>query len=115
MIPVISIHVLDTSRGKPASGMSVRLEVPSTGGAWDLMGQGTTDAGGRIANIGPQAVNWGPALCRLTFDTGKYFDDHHIDGFYPDVVILFGLTDPGKHYHIPLLLSPFGYTTYLGN
>jgi 5-hydroxyisourate hydrolase len=115
MIPVISIHVLDTSRGQPAAGVSVTLEVPKPEGGWKVMGKGTTNAGGRISSVGPQGTNWGPEHCRLTFETGTYFVAQGVDHFYSEVVIHFYLADPGQHYHIPLLLSPFGYTTYLGN
>jgi 5-hydroxyisourate hydrolase len=100
----ITTHVLDTSRGKPAAGIAVTLE-RSTNGRWTEVGRGKTDDDGRLRTLAPGAVKKG--TYRLTFDTGT--------AFYPQVVIIFKVADGTKHYHVPLLLSPWGYTTYRGS
>lgn len=109
----ITTHVLDLSRGRPASGIAVVLE---RAGAPDstTASRGTTDADGRIKSFMPV-----PALqsgtYRLTFEVGAYFLAAGVDAFYQDVVIEFRVRDPAQHYHVPLLLSPFGYSTYRGS
>jgi 5-hydroxyisourate hydrolase len=100
----LSTHVLDTARGRPAQGIAVRLE--TRGG--DLLGEAITDDDGRVGAIGPDALDRGAYVLR--FDTGLY-----VDGFYPEVVVVFTVTDPDQHYHVPLLLSPYGYATYRGS
>jgi 5-hydroxyisourate hydrolase len=99
----ISTHVLDTAKGRPAAGVAVTLE--SDGG---VIASGATDADGRLKLIDepPEAGTY-----RITFDTGGY-DPH---GFFPRVVIEFTVRDDAQHYHVPLLLSPFGYSTYRGS
>ena len=104
----ISTHVLDTSTGSPASGVRVALRV-HTGDAWNLVGEGETDDDGRVAALATDLV---AGTYRLRFDTGAY---HHGEGFYPEVVVTFAVTDPAEHHHVPLLLSPFGYSTYRGS
>ena len=110
----ITTHVLDTSRGRPAGGVPVRLELETPGGSWEQIGKGATDADGRAKNLAP-----GFALCsgvyRLVFDTATYFAAQKIEGFYREVSIVFTIRDPTHHYHVPLLLSPFGYSTYRGS
>lgn len=96
--PMITTHVLDTSTGKPAKGIAVILEGPT-------QGKGVTNADGR-AQLG-EAV---PGRYRLTFEVASYFPD----GFYPSVTIDFQIRE-AKHHHVPLLLSPFGYSTYRGS
>lgn len=102
----ISTHVLDTSRGRPAAGVPVTLEREE--GEWDIVCLGRTDDDGRLKLVteAPQ-----PGRYRLTFDTGAYFPD----GFFPTVAIEFTIGEGGQHYHVPLLLSPFGYSTYRGS
>ena len=100
----LSTHVLDTSAGRPAAGVAVRLE--TRGG--ELLGEGVTDADGRVGAIGPERLERG--AYRLRFDTGLY-----VEGFYPEVVVVFTVADPDQHYHVPLLLSPYGYSTYRGS
>jgi 5-hydroxyisourate hydrolase len=100
----LSTHVLDTSAGRPAAGIAVRLE--SRDG--EMLGKGTTDADGRVAALGPERLD--PDDYVLRFDTGDY-----VDGFYPEVVVVFTVTDPDEHLHVPLLLSPYGYSTYRGS
>lgn len=110
----ITTHVLDTSRGRPAQGVPVTLEIEAAGG-WQLVGKGTTNADGRISDLVSPEKSVVPGVYRLIFDTGKYLAGHQSDGFYPQVTIIFRLSDAAQHYHIPLLLSPFGYSTYRGS
>ena len=100
----LSTHVLDTARGRPAEGVAVRLE--TRGG--DLLDEAVTDADGRVGAIGPERLDRGAYVLR--FDTGLY-----VDGFYPEVVVVFTVADPNEHYHVPVLLSPYGYSTYRGS
>jgi len=99
----ISTHVLDTAAGRPATGVKVRLFL-----ADELIGEGVTDQEGRIRSLHAQAK---PGQYRLLFEVGGYFPD----GFYPEVSISFVVSDDRANYHVPLLLSPFGYTTYRGS
>lgn len=109
----ITTHVLDLSLGKPAAGLVVRLEKFS-GGAWLPVAEAVTDSDGRIMTfLSPdQSLSNNPY--RLTFQTGEYFASTGREAFYPKVSVEF-LAAEGEHYHIPLLLSPFGYTTYRGS
>jgi 5-hydroxyisourate hydrolase len=102
----LSTHVLDTSQGRPAAGLSVTLY--DAEGA--LVGDGVTDGDGRVARIGPDPLEVGDY--RLEFDTGAY---QGRAGFYPRVSIWFSVADADQHYHVPLLLNPFGYATYRGS
>jgi hydroxyisourate hydrolase len=110
----ITTHVLDTSRGCPGADMRVVLEIRN-GDAWSRVGQGTTDANGRLATLtGNQPIIAGDY--RLTFDTGGYLRARGAaDAFFPDVTITFTVADASQHFHVPLLLSPFGYSTYRGS
>ena len=109
----VTTHVLDTARGRPAAGVPVVLEVQSGAGAWTGLGRGTTDADGRVRDLAPGPL--APGVYRLTFDTGAYFRSQNVQGFYPQVAVVFEVSDPGQHYHVPLLLSPFSYSTYRGS
>jgi len=100
----LSTHVLDAARGAPAEGVPVRLE---QGGS--VLAEAVTDADGRVGDLGPLAVG----THRLVFDTGAWFGD--TPAFYPEVTISFTVTDPDRHHHVPLLLSPFAYSTYRGS
>jgi 5-hydroxyisourate hydrolase len=102
----ITTHVLDTSRGRPAAGVPVVLE-RAVNGRWEALGRGTTDADGRARELLSSAPEDGHY--RLTFDTGAY------SRFYPEVSVTFVVADGEDHYHVPLLLSPFGYSTYRGS
>jgi 5-hydroxyisourate hydrolase len=110
----ITTHILDTSRGRPAAGVPVTLEIESAGG-WQLLGKGTTNTDGRIADLmaGDQPLASG--VYRLIFDTGSYFTGQGIASFYPEVAVTFRIENADQHYHIPLLLNPFGYSTYRGS
>ena len=104
----ITTHVLDTSRGRPAAGIRVTLEAQSTEGDWVIRGKSVTDQDGRARDLLPEGMWPTAAVYRLTFDNLP-------EGFYPEVTIAFRVSDPSSHYHIPLLLSPYGYTTYRGS
>jgi 5-hydroxyisourate hydrolase len=111
----ISTHVLDTSRGRPAGGVPVALERRSEEPAWHLVARGTTDADGRLRDLLPPGAALQPGVYRLTFDTAAYFGSREVEGFYPEVSVVFTIRARGEHYHVPLLLSPFGYSTYRGS
>jgi 5-hydroxyisourate hydrolase len=110
----ITTHVLDTSVGKPAAGVPVVLEVEEVGTGWQQVGRGQTDKDGRLRDLlGEGALVEG--IYRLTFDTHAYFADRKVTSLYPQVSVVFSVRDVAEHHHIPLLLSPFGYTTYRGS
>lgn len=103
----LSSHVLDAGTGRPASG--VRIELRDATGA--ALGSATTDDDGRTRDFPPLAAG----DYRLVFATGAYFAAREQATFYPSVEIAFTVADPGAHYHVPLLLSPFAYSTYRGS
>ncbi|MGE5277985.1 MAG: hydroxyisourate hydrolase [Acidobacteriota bacterium] len=110
----ISTHVLDTSQGRPASGVPVLLEVRSEDGNWKEIGRSATDSDGRsILLTSKSQVPRG--VYRLSFDTGAYFLASNVEAFYPEVRIVFEVREPSPRCHVPLLLSPYGYTTYRGS
>jgi 5-hydroxyisourate hydrolase len=109
----VSTHVLDISRGRPAAGVAVTLE-RKDGAAFTAVKRGTTDADGRIKDLVPEG-ELVAATYRVTFDTGAYFAAQGIEGFYPEAAIVFVVRDAAAHYHVPLLLSPYGYSTYRGS
>ena len=108
----ITTHVLDANQGLPAAGVAVELCVRD-GDDWRVLAAGVTDADGRVKNLGPEVVALGEY--RLCFDTGAYFAERRIETFFPEVVLGFAVADEGRHYHVPLLLSPFAYSTYRGS
>lgn len=110
----ITTHVLDVARGKPAAGIAVMLEIQKNG-TWQPLGQGETDTDGRAANLLPEGHTLVSAVYRITFDTSAYLAKEKTDGFYPYVPVIFEVKDTTQHYHVPLLLSPFGYSTYRGS
>ncbi len=109
----ITTHVLDTARGVPAAGVPVTLDALGPEG-WRALGTGATDADGRLRTLLPPGVVAEQGMYRLTFDTGAYFRAIGAEGFYPEVTVTFTVRD-GRHHHVPLLLSPFGYSTYRGS
>lgn len=111
----ITTHVLDISRGRPASGVAVTLERETTDGGWQEIGKGATDPDGRARDLLSDDYVLSEGIYRLTFATGAYFAAQEIESFYREVVIAFSVNDPAQHYHLPLLLSPFGYSTYRGS
>ncbi|HEV7508187.1 MAG TPA: hydroxyisourate hydrolase [Thermoanaerobaculia bacterium] len=110
----ITTHVLDTARGRPASGVPVVLEIRSEDD-WLELGRSATDDDGRVRQLLPAGSSLVGGSYRLTFQTETYFMAHEIEGFYPEVSIVFEVRDAAQHYHVPLLLSPFGYSTYRGS
>jgi 5-hydroxyisourate hydrolase len=113
-VSAITTHVLDTSEGRPAAGVPITLEVEAAGG-WELVGKAITDKDGRGSDLVPEETMLAAGVYRLIFDTARYFSAREVEGFYPEVTIIFKLRDPAQHYHVPLLLSPFGYSTYRGS
>ena len=111
----ISTHVLDTALGRPAGGVPVKLETFARATAGEVLATAKTDGNGRIGALLPEGHQLRPGLYRLTFDTSAYFRAQSVSGFFPEVTILFEVRDAGQHYHVPLLLSPFGYSTYRGS
>ena|SRR5256885_5184951 len=111
----ITTHILDVSRGSPASGVSITLEIQTDGNGWRIIGRGETDADGRLRNLLPDDSQLKAGTYRLTFDTGAYFAAQKTEAFYPEVKVAFVVKDGAQHYHVPLLLSPFGYSTYRGS
>jgi 5-hydroxyisourate hydrolase len=136
-VSTVTTHVLDTARGAPAADVPVRLErVPGSGtgepgsgeastgeastgeastgeASTEEVGRASTDADGRVRAIGPDLLPAG--TYRLVFDTAAYFGKQQTAGFFPEVAITFTVDGGGQHYHVPLLLSPFGYATYRGS
>ncbi len=121
-VSAITTHVLDTARGAPAAGVPVRLERVS-GGEPGEIGRASTDADGRVRDIGPERLR--PGTYRLVFGVAEYFAGldqreqreprDHRGAFFPEVTVTFTADGEAPHYHIPLLLSPFGYATYRGS
>jgi 5-hydroxyisourate hydrolase len=111
----ISTHVLDTALGKPAGGVGVRLARREASGAWTELGLAKTDADGRCTQLLPDGAGLPAGRYRLAFDTGDYFARMSVAGLYPLVEITFEVRHGEEHFHVPLLLSPNGYTTYRGS
>ena len=109
----ITTHILDVNRGKPAAGVAVNLELQH-GNDWKPVAHGKTDDDGRVEGLLPP----GPlphGIYRLTFATGEYFRSLSLETFYPYAVVVFEVKNPSEHYHVPLLLSGHGYSTYRGS
>jgi 5-hydroxyisourate hydrolase len=109
----LTSHVLDVSLGRPARGVPLRLEVLE-GANWRSLGAGVTDADGRAGDLLASAPLEARTY-RLTFETGAYFAATGRRSFYPRVEVTFEVAAPAEHHHVPLLLSPFGYSTYRGS
>ena len=105
----VSTHVLDTSLGRPAAGVPVRLEHLAGGGP-SPVAQASTDDDGRVRELGPEGLR--PGTYRVVFDTAAYFARSGQRTFYPEVAVSFLIDAAGGHYHVPLVLSPFAYSTY---
>ena len=104
---MVSTHVLDISRGAPAARVPVQLDLLIMGQGWMEVGRGITDDDGRIASFGEPAA---PGLYRLMFDVASFIPE----SFFPSIAVTFNIEDPQERYHVPLLISPFGYSTYRG-
>ena len=111
----ITTHVLDTSNGRPAAGMPVSLERESAPGTFSAVASGVTNDDGRVRDLLPPGEHLSPGVYRMVFDTAAYFQASRLEGFYPVVWVQFSVRTTAQHYHIPLLLSPFGYSTYRGS
>ncbi len=106
----LSTHVLDATTGQPAEAVGVRLD-EQVDGEWRIAAHGRTNADGRITELGnPEA-----GIHRLHFDTGGYFAAAGVATFYPEVTVTFTVVDAAAHHHVPLLLSPFAFSTYRGS
>jgi 5-hydroxyisourate hydrolase len=105
---VITTHVLDLAAGRPAQGIRVMLE-RRDGDSWTALASGLTDGDGRVRDLGRVPA---PGRYRLVFDTAGHLGE---DAFFPEVALQFAVADPEQHLHVPLLLSPFGYSTYRGS
>jgi 5-hydroxyisourate hydrolase len=108
----ITTHVLDTARGCPAAGVPVTLSI-RTGRNWNDLAKGVTNSDGRLADLLPEDHKISSGIYRIIFETNSYFSNIGVTAFYP--LIVFEIGNPEEHYHVPLLLSPFGYSTYRGS
>ncbi|HZB28544.1 MAG TPA: hydroxyisourate hydrolase [Streptosporangiaceae bacterium] len=106
----LSTHVLDTTRGAPAAKVAVRLD-RYLDGRWRPLAEAATDDDGRLGDL-PVGE---PGTYRLRFGVGPYFTARGVETFYPEVNVVFTVTDAGEHYHVPLLVNPYGYSTYRGS
>ena len=113
---MITTHVLDTAAGRPGRGIAIELERAddAAAGAWKPVGAGATDDDGRLRTLTP-AGPVEPGTYRIRFQTGAYFATQGTTGFFPVVEIQFTVADGTQHVHVPLLLSPYGYSTYRGS
>lgn len=109
----LSTHILNTASGKPAAGVKVLLEYNS-GSNWEKVASGVTNEDGRIPALLGEQKNLAKGIFRLTFNTGAYFASMKVNTFYPQVIVEFEVSD-ASHYHVPLLISPYGYSTYRGS
>jgi 5-hydroxyisourate hydrolase len=109
----LSTHVLDAERGAPGVGLAVTA-ARRGGDGWIELGAGVTDDDGRLRPL-PTGSDLAAGTYRLTFATGAWFAAAGRASFYPEVVVTFEVTDPARHHHVPLLLSPYSYTTYRGS
>lgn len=111
----LSTHVLDTSLGRPAAGIEVTASSQLPDGSWRELSRGATDADGRVRELLPPGTSLAAGTYRLRFALDSYFRQRGVEAFYPQASIVFTVREPAGHHHVPLLLSPFGYTTYRGS
>jgi 5-hydroxyisourate hydrolase len=111
----ITTHILDTARGRPAGGIAVVLERRRDDGSWTELARDRTNADGRISTLLAEEAVVTPGVYRLCFATADYFAARDMGGFFPEVQVVFQIDNPTGHYHVPLLLSPYGYSTYRGS
>jgi 5-hydroxyisourate hydrolase / 2-oxo-4-hydroxy-4-carboxy-5-ureidoimidazoline decarboxylase len=109
----ITTHVLDTSIGKPGKNITIKLQKPN-GESWETITQSITNTDGRIGDLLPPSKSLKPGTYKMVFETAAYFETQAVQGFYPTVDIQFTIFDD-QHYHVPLLINPFGYSTYRGS
>ena len=110
----ISTHILDTARGVPAKGVRVTLQSSTAEHKWEDIAMGTTNADGRVPDLLSKETNLAEGIYRIRFDVSAYFSEHKTRSFYPCIEVVFELAADG-HYHVPLLLSPWGFSTYRGS
>lgn len=110
----ITTHVLDTSKGTPAQGIKISLQKPDGADKWETITSGITNSDGRIADFLPKETTIPPGIYRMLFETAPYFKQSGTRAFYPFVPVVFEIFDT-EHYHVPLLLNPYGYSTYRGS
>jgi 5-hydroxyisourate hydrolase len=113
-VNTLSVHVLDQNTGLPSADLPVKLEWKSNG-TWTMIAQSKTDTDGRIHAFFPAGRNMQPGIYRVTFSTQMYFERMKQETFFPEVSVLFNVSKTDEKLHIPLLLSPYGYTTYKGS
>ena len=111
----ISTHVLDVAQGKPAKDVAVRLDRRESSGSWIVLSSSRTDGDGRCGQLLPENDTLRAGLYRLSFDAATYHLTEKVEGLYPVVEITFQVREGESQFHIPLLLSPYGYTTYRGS
>ncbi len=110
----ISTHILDVTLGRPAADVAITLEKRTDTG-WQPLGAGRTDTDGRVKSLLVEGHALAAGVHRATFEVEPYLSAKHGRGFYPEVAITFRVENPAEHFHVPLLLSPFGYSTYRGS
>lgn len=110
----ISTHILDTARGMPARGVRVTLQRSTAEHKWEDIAMGSTNADGRVPDLLPKDTNLAAGIYRIRFDVSAYFSEHKTKSFYPYIEVVFELA-ADVHYHVPLLLSPWGFSTYRGS
>ncbi|MDN6179733.1 MAG: hydroxyisourate hydrolase [Halomonas subglaciescola] len=111
----MSVHVLNIENGLPSPGVDVTLEQRHDDGQWEQINAAVTGDNGRISALYPEDTELENGVYRVTFDTGEWFENHDTDTFFPEIPVVFAIDGELEHYHIPLLLSPYGYSTYRGN
>lgn len=110
----LSVHVLNLENGLPSPDVKVTLEEQKNG-KWVQISEATTNTQGRITALFPENKSFETAVYKVTFKTGDWFKSNNQKTFFPEVPVIFQVDGSVKHYHIPLLLSPYGYSTYRGN
>jgi len=110
----ITTHILDTSLGKPATDVDIQLEFLKEN-SWDIIGEGSTDKDGRVGDLLEASYELVPGYYCIKFFVLDYFEDQKRETFYPIIDVYFEIKNTDEHYHVPLLLNPFGYSTYQGS
>lgn len=111
----ITTHILDVARGRPAPDVAVVLSRRDEGEGWEDVRSARTDEDGRAGDLLPDGEAPRPGVYRIRFEVGAYFRRTETDAFYPHVDVVFRVEDREEHYHVPILLGPYGYTTYRGS
>ncbi len=111
----ISTHILDVARGAPAGGVAIALGSQNTDESWTELSHAWTDEDGRVKPFFLVTEPLPSGIYRLVFDTEAYFSGLDVESFFPQVIIVFKINDSAQHYHVPLLISPYGYSTYRGS